>query len=189
MLSKIIVACSIFKKEIEYLKTIGKVNIPVLYLNSMLHMNPKLLNKILDEKLESNSKKEIILIFGDCHSRMIDYEQNKNIVRTQGINCCEILIGTTEYKKIRKDGAFILLPEWASRWKEVFNDYLGFKTSDQLKPFMNDMHKKLVYIDTGLVQPDYVMLNQISEYVGLSYEIYNCDLSIFQETLTGLINL
>jgi len=83
----VIIACSIFKYELDHLKESGRLNVPVVYLNSMLHMKPKELQVLLDAKIEEYPNFRIILMFGDCHARMVDYEKNQNIVRSQGINC------------------------------------------------------------------------------------------------------
>jgi len=157
----IIISCSIFKNEIEHLKSEGKIKVPVIYVNSMLHMVPKELQAVLDDKIEEFKTYKIILAFGDCHARMIDYEKYPNVSRTQGINCGEIFLGSENYKKIRKEGAFILLPEWTERWKEVFMDYMGFRKRSELKAFMTDMHRKLTYVDTGFEEPNMEKLNEI----------------------------
>ncbi|MDF1549171.1 MAG: DUF1638 domain-containing protein [Bacteroidales bacterium] len=184
----IIIACSIFKTEIEHLKSEGKVDVPVVYLNSMLHMYPQRLKELLDNKLKKYQNNKVILVFGDCHARMVDYEKNTNITRTHGINCCEIFLGTEKYKKTRKDGAFILLPEWAHRWKEVFIDYMGFKTSEQIKPFMNEMHKKIAYVDTGHVKINYQLLEEISTFLGLPIEIINSSIYELEKSIIKLLN-
>jgi hypothetical protein len=183
----IIISCSIFKNEIEHLKTEGKINVPVVYVNSMLHMVPKELQAVLDAKIEEFKSFNIILAFGDCHARMIDYSNNKNIVRTPGINCCEIFLGSADYKRIRKEGAFILMPEWADRWKEVFMDYMGFKKPKELNEFMTDMHKKLVYVDTGFKKRNSQVLNELVEYTGLPLEIYQSSISNLEAVLVELI--
>jgi len=183
----IIVACSIFKKEIEYLKSIGKIEIPVIYVNSMLHMEPQKLQGILDKKIDEYKDYKIVLVFGDCHARMLDYGKNKNIVRTQGINCCEIFLGSEKYREFRKEGAFILLPEWADRWKEVFIDYMGFKNSKQIKPFMNEMHKKLIFVDTGYNKVNNSLLNEISDFLGLPLEICNSSINELETVIDQLI--
>lgn len=168
----VIIACSIFRYELEKMVKEGKINVPIVYLNSMLHMHPKQLQTLLDAKIEEYKNFRIILLYGDCHARMIDYEEKTNIVRTPGINCCEIILGKANYRKIRNDGAFILLPEWSERWKEVFIDSMGFKTSKAIKPFMAEMHNKLIYIDTGLVEKNHPLFNEISDFLGLPLEIY-----------------
>ena len=184
----IIIACSIFKTELEYLKNNGRINVPIVYLNSMLHMYPQKLQELLDLKIKENSHLKIVLVFGDCHARMVDYEDNINIVRTQGINCCEIFLGSSSYRKARREGAFILLPEWADRWKEVFIDYMGFKNSKSTKQFMTDMHKKLIYVDTGYRKIDNPLLKEISEFVGLPLEIYNSSIVELEKNLIKLID-
>lgn len=184
----IIIACSIFKSELEHLKNSGAIDVPIVYLNSMLHMYPQQLKEDLDSKIKENSHLKIVLVFGDCHARMVDYEQNKNIVRTEGINCCEIFLGSSDYRKIRHEGAFILLPEWAERWKEVFVDYMGFKNSKSTKQFMTDMHKKLIYVDTGYVQINQPLLEEIAEYVGLPLEIYRSSIFELEKQLVELIH-
>jgi hypothetical protein len=183
----VIIACSIFKFELEHLKSMGKLDVPVVYLNSMLHIYPKELQILLDAKIEEHKNFTILLVFGDCHARMVDYEKNSNILRTPGINCCEIILGTEKYKKLRSAGAFILMPEWAERWKEAFVDYMGFKTSKNAKSFMNEMHKKIIYVDTGLQVKNSSLFEEISEYLGLPIEIYNSSVDNLEKVLGQLI--
>jgi len=109
------------------------------------------------------------------------------VVRTPGINCCEIILGNEKYRKIRKEGAFILLPEWAERWKEAFIEYMGFKTSETIKPFMSEMHKKLLYVDTGFQKKDQNLFDEISDFLGLPIEIYPSSVDELEKVLDKLI--
>lgn len=183
----VIIACSIFRYELEHLVNEGKIKIPIVYLNSILHMHPKQLQILLDAKIEEYKNFRIILMYGDCHAQMLDYEKNTNIVRTPGINCCEILLGKQNYRSVRKEGAFIILPEWSERWKEVFVDSMGFKTSKAIKPFMAEMHKKVVYVDTGIVEKDNPLLNEISDYLGLPLEVYSSSIDELEKVINRLI--
>ena len=97
------------------------------------------------------------------------------------------MLGSEKYKKLRRDGAFILLPEWADRWKEAFIDYMGFKNSKSIKPFMSEMHKKLVYIDTGFQKKDKSLFDEISDYLGLPLEIYNSSIDELEQVINRLI--
>jgi hypothetical protein len=150
-------------------------------------MYPEKLQALLDAKIEEHKNFKIILMYGDCHARMIDYEKNPNIKRTPGINCCEIMLGTEKYKKLRREGAFILLPEWAIRWKEAFVDIMGFKSSKAIKPFMNEMHKKLVYVDTEIRQKDAPLLDEITDFLGLPLEIYPSSIDELENVINRLI--
>lgn len=138
----------------------------------MLHMVPSQLEEKLDQEIDQNRDKNIILIFGDCHARMNNYESNPNIQRIQGINCCEILLGDEKYRKMRKQGAFILLPEWAERWKEAFVEHLGFSDEELAKEFMREMHNKIIYIDNGLYKIEDSVLEEIVQFTGLPLEIH-----------------
>lgn len=141
----------------------------------------------MSAKIEEYTNYKIVLLFGDCHARMVDYEKSKNIFRAPGINCCDIFLGSGKYRKLRRDGAFVLLPEWAHRWKEAFIDYMGFKTAKSSSLFMNDMHKKLVYIDTGLLKINQPLLDEISQYLGLPLEIYQSSVDELEKVVNSLI--
>lgn len=184
----VIIACSIFRFELESLQRIGKLTVPIVYLNSMLHMRPNELQLQLDAKLEEYKDFKIILLYGDCHARMLDYEKNPHVLRTPGINCCEILLGTNEYRRLRKEGAFILLPEWTDRWKEVFIDYMGFKNAPLATSFMGEMHKKLVFVDTGMQKKNDRLFEEISKYLGLHLEVCTTSTEELEKTLTQIMN-
>ena len=83
----VIIACSIFKYELDHLISEGRLDVPVVYLNSMLHMYPEELQTLLDTKIEEYKNFRIILMYGDCHANMVDYEKQTNILRVPGINC------------------------------------------------------------------------------------------------------
>ncbi len=169
----IIVACSIFKGELEQLKSEGLLDLEVIYLDSMLHMHPEKLEKLLEQTLPRYNDRKIVILYGDCHSRIIESE-TKNIRKVEGINCCEIFLGSERYFKLRKEGAFILLPEWLERWREVFQVELGFKEPQIARKFMNDFHTGLVYIDTGINRVPFETVNELSSFTGLKCRYETC---------------
>jgi hypothetical protein len=180
------IACSIFRKEIESLQKQQRVNIPFRYIGSMLHMNPELLDSCLKKVTEKESQKsdDIVLAFGDCCPNMNELETDKNIVRVCGLNCCEILLGSDLYRKLRAEGVFFLMPEWTLRWREVFQDNLGLE-GDNARSFMRDMHTKLVYLDTGLSPIPESHLDEIAKYSGLPVEIMQVSLDHLVDAITG----
>lgn len=166
------IACSIFKMELENLKTQGRFDLPVYYLDSLLHMYPDKLEISLAGSIEKNlgEYRQVILLFGDCHARMVDQAKARGVERVAGINCMEILLGKEVYRKLRREGAFLLLPEWAYRWDEIFFESTGLQ-GEEMKSFMREMNTKLVYLDSGLHPVREEKLQDISKKTGLPYEV------------------
>jgi hypothetical protein len=185
MRKTICIACSIFKNDLEQLRNEGVINVPVVYLDSMLHMKPQKLSLALSEELEKHGDKNIILAYGDCHAEMDLVEKRENVQRIPGINCCNILLGAVRYKMLMKEGAFFLLNEWVERWHDVFYTEFGFRKSADAKLFMKEMHTKLVYLDTGIQEIPVNTLYEISEYCGLPWLIEHCS----SEELAHSINM
>jgi len=171
---KLCIACSIFRKEIEALHASGRLDLPVEFLNSMLHMVPARLEARLGTALElarhQDSDREVVLAYGDCCGHMDTFESAPGTARTTGINCCEILLGSETYKRLRKEGAFFLMPEWALSWKQVFVGQLGL-LGPGARTFMQEMHTRLIYLDTGLIPVPQEALAEASEFLGLPVEI------------------
>lgn len=166
------IACSIFRHELEALKDRGDLNLTIRYLDSMLHMDPAKLHLLLDSLLQSELKKgrQVLLLYGDCHAYMREQETMSGVERIRGINCPDILLGHDKYRFLRKQGAFILLPEWTLRWREIFQGELGLN-EEVAKDFFAEMHTKLLYLDTGRMPIPIEQLRELSDYTGLSYEI------------------
>jgi len=171
---RLCLSCSIFKQEIKALQAAGKLDLPVEFLNSMLHMVPAKLEARLQEALGSarvqEPEREVVLAYGDCCGHMDTFESEPGTARTAGINCCEILLGRETYRKLRKEGAFFLMPEWALAWKQVFVSQLGL-LGPCARTFMQEMHSRLIYLDTGLVPVPHGDLAEASEFLGLPVEI------------------
>lgn len=168
------ISCSIFRKEIEALQASGQLDLPVEFLTSMLHMVPARLEARLQEALGSarvqDPERDVVMAYGDCCGHMDTFESEPRTARTEGINCCEIILGRETYRKLRKEGAFFLMPEWALSWKQIFVGQLGL-LGPCAKAFMQEMHSRMIYLDTGLVPIPHAALEEASEFLGLPVEI------------------
>ncbi len=138
----------------------------------MMHMHPERLASSLQSVLDGELKQEhgVVLIYGDCCPRMTALEAMPGVVRTRGKNCCELLLGSEEYRRLSHEGVFFLIPEWAQRWKEIFTKELGLNR-DNAASLMQEMHRKLTYLDTGLAPVPENALKECAAYCGLPYEV------------------
>jgi len=64
---------------------------------------------------------------------------------------------------------------------------MGFRTSKAIRPFMSDMHQKIVYVDTGIQKMNHPLLDEISDFIGLPLEIYNSSIDELEQVINRLI--
>lgn len=165
-----LIGCGIFKAEFDLIDPSLRSAFDPVFLNSMLHMKPR----VLDEQLAAllpPERSRVVLLYGDCSPHMREFAARPGCARTRGINCCEICMGSERYRELRRTGAFFLLPEWTVRWKTVFIEGMGFKDVDLVRSFMKESHSGLLYLDTGAHRPDASVLAAAAEYLGLPLRI------------------
>ncbi len=184
-----IVSCSIFKDELRALCAAHWPNLPLFFLDSILHMRPQQLGAELTDLLEKTqeSNKRVLLLYGDCCPLMAQLEARPGVARTPGHNCCYLLLGWEQYRQLSHEGAFFLLPEWIHRWQEVFRDELGLNHENAMR-FMTSMHRKLVYLDTGAIPVPTSLLEDCSAYCGLPFEVLPVSLDTLKATIEKALN-
>jgi len=176
-------ACGVFKKELEYLSDKGLIDFKVRTLESMLHMDPSKLEKVLGTITSEHPQDNYLLLYGDCQPRMNELADRKNTSKIAGINCCEILLGKEAYRRLQHEKAFIFLPEWAVRWREIFTRELGFEKAENAKMFLKDHLDKLVYINTGILPVPVMVLKEIQEFFDLPLEVMTISLDILKSEI------
>lgn len=168
----VILSCSIFRKELERLRDEGNLKLPIIYLDSLLHLKPEDLQTKMESavNLALDEYQKVLLLYGDCHPYINDGYEADRVFRVKGINCCEILLGSEDFRRLRRESVFFLLEEWVYRWQEIFIDGLGL--TERLAPmFMGSVHKTLVYLDTGSSPIPWEELRQMSLYFKLPMEV------------------
>ena len=166
----LLVSCGIFREELAHLgpAVLGREH-PV-FLDSMLHMRPAELDDMLLGMAE-NEDRRLLLVYGDCCPHMGELVAWSNIRKVRGVNCCDIILGRDVYRRLRREGVFFFMPEWAARWQEVFHVQLGLKDQTLAREFMHEMHKRLMYIDTGLTPVPRQTLAEIGAFFDMAVEI------------------
>lgn len=174
------IACSIFRNELELLRSQGRFTLDTDYLDSSLHLYPSKLQAELDRFVQRHrdQQQRVLLLFGDCHAYMVDYGDGPGIARTEGVNCCQIMLENGEYQRLHRDGYFFLLPEWALRWEEIIKACIGLP-QDQAQAFMREMHSGFIYLDTDVLPVPQQELDALAEFFGLSLTIKHVGLEPF----------
>lgn len=165
------VCCGIFRRELGRLGPAALGGARPVFFNSMLHMRPAVLDAKLARLTNDHPESRFLLVYGDCSPHMAEFSRRDHVRKVAGINCCEILLGPDAYRELRRDGVFFFLPEWTRRWEEVFKHQLGFSDPMLARDFMHEMHKRLLYLDTGLVEVPHRTLAAIARYFAMPVEV------------------
>lgn len=180
------VACGIFREEMRALGPRFPGLCPV-FLDSMLHMRPGALQDRIDDLLARRRPDRVLFIYGDCTPRIVELCRRPGFTKTSGVNCCEILLGREEYRRLRRSGAFFFLPEWTMRWREVFEGELGFAGGRGAEEMLREVHDRFLYLDTGVVPVPRNTLDEIVRVLGLPMSVRDIGLSRLEESIAGAL--
>ncbi len=178
------IACSVFQPELKALQERGALDVPFHFLDSQLHMKPLELKELLEtlvQKLRRQGRR-VVLVYGDCYPHMVDQTRAPGVSRTEGINCCQILLGKERYKALLRTGAFLLFSEWTKRWRELITRLAGLDKESTLEMFQ-ELHTKMIYLDTGVCAPPQKELQACSEYFHLPVEVEQVSLEHLLKTV------
>lgn len=168
----VLITCSVFRAEVTRLWKTCWPDLTVPFQSSMLHMNPAKLGRRLETVVEKELRQghRVVLIYGECFPGMAALESRPGVARTRGGNCAEMILGHDEYRRLLRDGAFFLLPEWAAQGDKYFKRDLGLNRENATS-LMRDSHRKLLYLDTGVVPIPERGLQSVAGYCGLPWEV------------------
>lgn len=99
------ITCGIFQAEMEQLAP-RFPRMHFVFADSMLHMRPNLLQNRIDDVLAAHPRGKTLFIYGDCTPRIVELSRQQGYAKTAGINCCEIVLGREDYRRLRRAGAF-----------------------------------------------------------------------------------
>jgi hypothetical protein len=187
--TSILIGCSVLQAEIEAVVAQRWPGMQTRFLDSMLHMNPDRLEAALRDEMDGASGEAVRLLiaYGDCCAGMTLLEQRPRVARVPARNCCELLLGRDEYRRLSREGAFFLLPEWTHRWREVFEQRLGL-SGPTAADFMRDLQSRLIYLDTGLAPVPGETLAECSRFCGLPVEVRTVTLDQLAGALSEAID-
>lgn len=180
------ITCGIFQAEMAALAP-RFPRLQLIFADSMLHMRPDLLQERIDALLRQHSADKVLFIYGDCTPRIVELCRKPGFAKTAGINCCEILLGREEYRRLRKSGAFFFLPEWTLRWRDVFERELGFAGGRGVEDMLREVHSHFIYLDTGVLPVPVEVLDEISRELGLPMQQLSVGLSRLEQKISAAL--
>ena len=184
MLHTVWLSCGVVRAEMEELLRLGLIDGELLFLDSMLHMNPPLLEARLTAALEQSTGRPgcLVLVYGDCSAHMLDLVRRFRVGRVKVINCAQLLLGRERYRQLMREEAFLVLPEWARRWEHIMKSELGLN-KEVAHDLMGENRGVLVYLDSGLAPVPVQHLANFSAYSGLPWRVETVTLDCMLATL------
>lgn len=178
------ISCGIFVAEMAVLAP-RFPRLRLVFADSMLHMRPDLLQSRIDDLLAGQPPGKVLFIYGDCTPRIVELSRQSGFAKTSGLNCCEILLGREEYRRLRKVGAFFFLPEWTLRWRDVFERELGFAGGRGAEEMLREVHTHFLYLDTGVMPVPAEILDEISRELGMPMNVLRVGLANLEQNIVA----
>lgn len=125
--SRLLICCSILKREIKRLIETGRLKADVNFLSSKLHYDYNLLEKALKRRIDKTlmtEQKNIVVIYGDVclgfNNEMKKFTDAYGLLKVDAINCVDCLLGGKGQllKTDPEHKFFFLTPEWITFWNK-----------------------------------------------------------------------
>ncbi len=119
-----IIACGIFEKEIEALRSELGFPFTAHYLGAGLHVDYYNLKASLVAELQEGQRKEnegMIVVYGQCHPQIEEILRPYHASLIECQNCVDAFITREGMEAKARDGLFFYLsPGWLDAWKDIF---------------------------------------------------------------------
>lgn len=182
----LLLGCGILKKEVCLLIEKNRWPLETLFVDSMLHVDFDALSVALKSLLTANAEREKILFYGACHPLMDQMLSDAGVIRTNGQNCVEMLLGHERFTAELADGAFFLLEDWADRWDMVMRGTFG-ENNAVTRQIFQEHRSCLLCLRTPCSGDFSDMAKQAAEQVGLPLRWMDVSLDHLEKVLSETI--
>jgi len=196
-----IVACEVFKHEIEHLIKDDPDFVHREYLKFALHEDAQNMKRIILEKVkELEGKVDAILLgYAICQSlENVTAELNIPTVMFPGADCIDALLGTEEYKAEKKKCmmTWFSSPGWAEVGRQGFIEQFHLDSVEGYDPqyfldAMFDSYERYLFINTGVGDTEF-FLKQSKEFadsIKLRLECRTCGLGNIEKCVNEVKKL
>ena len=184
-----IIACGIFKDEIERLRADLGFPFKARYLGPGLHVDFDELKDALEEELKrasSDGSQGIIVAYGQCHPKMDAILKPYHAALMDCQNCVDAFISRQAVEKKAREGLFFYLsPGWLDAWMDIFKR-LGW--DPEIARLHMGSFKGSVYIDTMKdAQEREEELLEFFDFTNLPFTIMPMELDHFKSLIIKAI--
>lgn len=131
--------------------------------------------------------KNPLLIVGACFSKMLqEPPSHLSHIHLHSLEqCFHLLCDRTQVNTLIKEGSYIVSPAWVVDWQDHLDQW-GFN-QETAQIFFNDTAKKIVLLDTGIMDLARLKTEEFASYVGLPCSKIDIGLNFISQYLQSLI--
>lgn len=178
----LLLGCGILEKEVKFLIEKNGWAMDTEFLDSGLHVNFEALAEALQNGLERNAGRNVLVFYGCCHPHMEKMLETAHTTRTEGQNCVEMLLGPDKFMEELSNGAFFLLEDWALRWDEAIGKTFG-DNPDVVREIFQLSNNYLLCLRTPCSGDFSEAAEAVGAKVGLPLHWMDVDLDFLEEVL------
>ena len=184
-----IIACDIFKPELDAVLERAGYEVDVTYISALLHSDPGDIAKAVTRALGEREGGRSLLLYGaKCHPHWDEVLAGRDVVRFEESNCIHLISGRAA--KVGASRDLYLTAGWLARWR-------GFRKDDDAKDLGPETRRSMfarycdraLYYDTGVREPDEAELAYFTQTTGLRVDAEPVGLDVFMGKLLDKLRL
>jgi hypothetical protein len=121
----LLVGCGLLQREIACLAEKNHWPLDLEFHDAGACHDLTALGRTLCQDLGRNSRRPMVVFYGECHPRMDTWIAGSSAVRTEGRNCAEMLLGPERHREELAGGAYFLFEGLARRWENALTQVFG----------------------------------------------------------------
>ncbi len=185
-IDKILVACSVFKDEVEQLLPEDE-RPDIIWLDASLHVNETLLEEELSRALEAvgDGADEVKVLFGHaCHIDMPTILERFGIETARFANCIEAFCGDKK-GELEQNGTMLMTPGWIRTWPDMMRK-AGYDETD-LRMHLG-RYDRILVLDSGHDPLSDEEILEFFDLVQVPVEVRPLDLSNLRTCIHQVLN-
>ena len=179
----LIVACGVFRREIEKIVSERYPSSKIVFTNPLLDITPRKLDATLERLIDTHTSAEkILLVFGKCTPTIDSLVDGRKIFRLRGGSCYEILLGERFFCVMKEEkGSYFLTPYLCLHFNAIIKSLE--LTSPLLRERLFRNYRRIVLVDTGLYGGIEKSAQKVSKFLNLPLKVLKIDLEELEKRL------